>query len=605
VSESRETPEIVNQAYDILLQHRIVEVTRPLGWDPERRVWTFECMASVPYPNRENIPSEVPLLVLIHEAFPLAPVEFYPLCDEVTGFPHQDAESGKLCLREEYLAPRNAKRLVRYTNWAKDWLADAADGTLLKPGDPYELPAFISGSSLPISQPVLFSETEESYEEWKPNIGRFGSVECVFARGIPAIFAVRFHDSNNSVVWESEFSPAISAQGSPIVGKWLILPDIRYARHRPPKTFEEIEKLCSNNDVDFYDILKTAWEIKNRDPEIGLIMVGFPIPKIYGEKPVEIHWQPLLFSNLRAEQKERKRKNKSRKVPIIWRDALRGYFSQDQRLPWGRSTNIAHDRLYARGSYSSLTQSARIVVFGCGALGSLVSELLVRGGVGVLDLFDRDIVQIGNLCRHTLDGSHLGLNKAKSLAMRLSNTNPLSSITGYPFEIPLSSSSLQYAKDAISKADLFIDCTTSESAFEWLDHFAATENKRLVSMFFNFHAELLTLCISGSETSCGEVFQDLLACVKNDQLPIASTEYLYQPTKEEQIMEGTGCWHPTFPALNAHIQMLAATAVDIINAHIEQGERKGLAVLIRRNTLSGGKIQPGPLVEVIWTKQYP
>jgi len=189
--------------------------------------------------------------------------------------------------------------------------------------------------------------------------------------------------------------------------------------------------------------------------------------------------------------------------------------------------------------------------------------------------------------------------------MRLSNTNPLSSITGYPFEIPLSSSSLQYAKDAISKADLFIDCTTSESAFEWLDHFAATENKRLVSMFFNFHAELLTLCISGSETSCGEVFQDLLACVKNDQLPIASTEYLYQPTKEEQIMEGTGCWHPTFPALNAHIQMLAATAVDIINAHIEQGERKGLAVLIRRNTLSGGKIQPGPLVEVIWTKQYP
>lgn len=601
--ENRESPEAIDQAYDILLQHRIVEITRHLDWDPERKGWTFECAASVPYPNQENIPREVPLLVLVREAFPLTPVEFYPLCDEVSGFPHQEATSNKLCLEEEYLAPRTVERLVCYVNWAKDWLVDATNGTLLKPGDPYELPAFASGDSLPISKPLLFNETEESYGRWKQHIGESGFVECVPGSGISALYAVRFHDGNKSVVWESHFSSTVLTKGITVIGRWFILPQICCVRHCPPRTFGEIRKLCSGSSVDFYDLLKSAWESGNRDPKIGLILVGFPIPKFCGEKPVEIHWQPLLFPNLSAEQRERKKKGKSRKSTVAWRDAQKGRFSADKGLPWGLSTNIAHNRLYARGSHSLALQSVRLAIFGCGALGSVVAELLVRGGITVLDLFDRDVVQIGNLCRHTLDGSHLWFYKAKALAVRLSGTNPLANINGFPLEIPLTSLSPQDAKDAVSKADLLIDCTTSEAAFEWLDHLAMTESKRLITVFLSFQVELLTLCISGAMTSCGEVFQDFLACVRDGQLPVTPEEYLYQPSKQEQVIPGAGCWHPTFPALNAHIHQLAASAVDVINRYYQQEEQKGLAVLIRRNTLA--EFHPGPLVEVVWMKQYP
>ncbi|MFX0200558.1 MAG: ThiF family adenylyltransferase [Candidatus Hodarchaeota archaeon] len=604
-----EIPKPVLDAYDLLLQHRIVEIRQPLRCNSKGPGWIFECAISVPYPNRAKIPHVIPLRVFIHEAFPLAPVDFYPGCEEVTGFPHQDAESGKICLPQEHLAPRNTKRLVHYVNWVKEWLGDAAQGTLLKPGDPYELPDFsrkLLSRRLPTDRPVLFNETSKSLEKWKTKIGEFGVVEFLMSDCIPAIFAVRFRDRNNKIIHESGFSPKVLEKGGNIVGRWLILPDIHFRRHRPPQTYGEITELCLTNDLNFYEVLKQAWETDNRALEIGLILVGFPIPNKFDEQPAEIHWQPLLFDNLRAELKNRKGGKKPRKRGKIWSSLTsKRYFKPSEQLPWGKASNVTHDRMYARGSYSPLLLSTRIALFGCGALGSLIAELLARSGVKVLDLFDFENIEIGNFCRHTLDGTYLGLNKALSLGRRLTTANPLSNISAYPVRIPLISSSQKEAHRAIHSADLIIDCTTSESAFDWLDHYSISEKKRMVSLFFDFHAELLTMFVSGSVSSCGEIFRDILFLSSKGRLPISSEKYFYQPTEEEQIIEGAGCWHPTFPALNGHIQILAAIAVDIINANIESGGKKGLAAIIRRNSIRDQEIHPGALVETVWTKKYP
>ncbi|MGA1707167.1 MAG: HesA/MoeB/ThiF family protein, partial [Phycisphaerales bacterium] len=45
---------------------------------------------------------------------------------------------------------------------------------------------------------------------------------------------------------------------------------------------------------------------------------------------------------------------------------------------------------------------ASVVVIGCGALGSVAAELLLRAGVGRLDLVDRDVVEETNLQRQFL-----------------------------------------------------------------------------------------------------------------------------------------------------------------------------------------------------------
>src|SRR4051794_16860492 len=46
--------------------------------------------------------------------------------------------------------------------------------------------------------------------------------------------------------------------------------------------------------------------------------------------------------------------------------------------------------------------AARVLVVGCGALGTVVCEQLVRAGIGFLRIVDRDIVELTNLQRQTL-----------------------------------------------------------------------------------------------------------------------------------------------------------------------------------------------------------
>lgn len=614
ISDQDEIPHIVIEAYNSLLQHRIVEITEPIHENLNENAtgWIFECVVKVTYPNPEEVPCEVPLRVLIPEVFPRETVEVVSLSNKVSGFPHQEAESRKLCFPAERLAPRDAQRLVCYIKWAIEWLEDAANGTLLKSGDPYELPDFRHKLLNSRFAPLIFEESSDSYEKWEPHIGQFGHVECFRGAEIPAIFAVRFCDEGGSLIRESKFSAAVLKRDAKIDGKWIIVPDLRCERHRPPQTYQEIAELCLKNNLNFYAILKEAWNLKNSH-KFGILLIGFPIPKIVGEPPTEIHWQPLLFKNAEQHLKgfnvpgaKQRSKGQSQTPRKIWERLINnGNFSASRQLPWGIVENVAHERLYARGAYPPKVQSTSIAFFGCGALGSSVAELLARGGVNQLNLFDPDLTNFGNLCRHTLDGSSVSVNKAKALAARLSRANPLSTVKGYPVRIPLNSRSDETIHRMLAEADVFVDCTTSQAAFDWLNQCAVENNKRLISLFFSFHAELLTICISGDSTSCGDIFKDLTCSIENEKTPLDSEVYFRDPSKGEQIIEGAGCWHPTFPARNAHVQILAAHAVDILSYSIDSKQKIGLAAIVKRQSVAQNGVQPGPLVEVVWVKEYP
>ena len=606
-----EFTDIVVEAYNRLLRQRIVEITLPIrvNLSEGETGWEFECIAKVPYPNTGKVPKEVILRVLIPETFPMEPVEFYP--ENVNAFPHQDAESRKLCLPEEALAPLDASRLVCYVKWAIEWLEDAANERLLQLNEPYELPDFsrkLLKTPLPTNVPFIFEESLTSYGKWESRLGTYGGVECFWGSGIPAIFAVRFFDKDSLLIRESEFTSNVLRQEGEIKGNWLLVPDIRYERHRPPQTYEEMDTLCSRNGLDFYTLLKETWNLKN-SYKFGILLIGFPIPEKVGAPFTEIHWQPLLFQNFngfRSQKQKPRLKGPARKPRQIWQKLKEnGCFSPSQQLPWGKVENVARDRLYARGAYPSKVQATPIAVFGCGALGGSIAELLARGGVHQMSLVDSDTIKFGNLCRHTLDGSSVGVNKARALAETLSRANPLSKIKGYFDSVPLDSQSDEALRQAIMDADIFIDCTTSESAFQWLDQYAVEHGKRLISLFFNFHAELLTLCISGESRSCRDIFKDLNYAVEQKYTPIDPEVYFYHPSKDEQIIEGAGCWHPSFPAVNAHVQILAAHAVDIISHSIATKQETGIAAILKRkNFTTQNGDQPAVCVEKVWGKEY-
>src|SRR5438552_15804375 len=60
---------------------------------------------------------------------------------------------------------------------------------------------------------------------------------------------------------------------------------------------------------------------------------------------------------------------------------------------------------------------SRVLLVGCGALGTVIAEQLVRGGIGFVRICDRDLVELTNLQRQVLfDQSDVSSQSPKAVA---------------------------------------------------------------------------------------------------------------------------------------------------------------------------------------------
>ncbi len=91
--------------------------------------------------------------------------------------------------------------------------------------------------------------------------------------------------------------------------------------------------------------------------------------------------------------------------------------------------------IHGRDGNADLTmlRTSRVVMVGCGSLGSPIARLLAQAGVGEIDLVDPDQVELENISRHVLGASTYRQNKAAALAQRLQRDFPHSRATGHPF----------------------------------------------------------------------------------------------------------------------------------------------------------------------------
>ncbi len=102
-------------------------------------------------------------------------------------------------------------------------------------------------------------------------------------------------------------------------------------------------------------------------------------------------------------------------------------------------------------------QRSRVLVVGCGALGSVLAETVVRAGVGSVRLVDRDFVELSNLQRQVLydeDDVAAQLPKSVAAARKLARINsdvtidPVVAAVDYP-----------HILDLAAGADLILDGT--------------------------------------------------------------------------------------------------------------------------------------------------
>lgn len=118
---------------------------------------------------------------------------------------------------------------------------------------------------------------------------------------------------------------------------------------------------------------------------------------------------------------------------------------------------------------------AKVTVIGCGALGTVSAEMLVRAGVGQVTIIDRDFVEVSNLQRQSLfteEDAKLTVPKAVAAQRVLSQVNSAVEIQGLVEDL-----TFENIDRLCSGAEVIVDGTDSFEVRFLINDFAVRENR--------------------------------------------------------------------------------------------------------------------------------
>jgi adenylyltransferase/sulfurtransferase len=188
---------------------------------------------------------------------------------------------------------------------------------------------------------------------------------------------------------------------------------------------------------------------------------------------------------------------------------------------------------------------SRILICGCGALGSVIANTLTRAGVGYLRIVDRDFLELNNLQRQVLyDEADVasGLPKAIAAASKLRQIN--SQITIEPLVTDVDYTNVEQLTDGI---DVIVDGTDN---FETRMLVNDVSLARKIPWVYGgcLGAEGQTMTIIPGETAC-------LRCLMSDTPPPGTT-----PTCDTAGILG--------PIINVIASLQAAEAIKIASGNL-------------------------------------
>lgn len=104
-----------------------------------------------------------------------------------------------------------------------------------------------------------------------------------------------------------------------------------------------------------------------------------------------------------------------------------------------------------------ILNNKKVLLFGCGGVGSFVLEALARAGVGTIDLVDKDVVDITNINRQLI-ATHdtIGKDKVQVAKERIISINPNARVNTYKIFFDENTSEIDF-----SKYDYIIDAIDS------------------------------------------------------------------------------------------------------------------------------------------------
>lgn len=158
------------------------------------------------------------------------------------------------------------------------------------------------------------------------------------------------------------------------------------------------------------------------------------------------------------------------------------------------------------------------------------------------------------------------------------------------------------ADAALKETDVFIDCTASASQFAYWSHRGREEGRRVIRMYVNAYARMLTIVASGKHAAAALVEQEFCAEIAAGGLPFEPDEH--SPAAEE-VVPGAGCWASTFPARGSDIAALVAAAIPLLKTLIRQPyPSRGEVLVLRRRDADSITLKEPNVIELAWRRAY-
>ncbi len=140
------------------------------------------------------------------------------------------------------------------------------------------------------------------------------------------------------------------------------------------------KKVLAKNVSSSYPALKRRISKRFEGGAVPL-QIGYKIPN------GELHWQCSML-------KIGSFPIGTEKIDQKWQ----GYFL-NQNPVWGITKNCSYDYFFGRGRMADSIIRGNVLIIGIGAIGSMVANILTRGGCTDIDIIDFDVKEPGNVCR--------------------------------------------------------------------------------------------------------------------------------------------------------------------------------------------------------------
>lgn len=199
-----------------------------------------------------------------------------------------------------------------------------------------------------------------------------------------------------------------------------------------------------------------------------------------------------------------------------------GFRKQHYSLKFRQANTIHPLKLYSLNHINPQTIFRRVdgfavetmltkkcLLLGCGSLGSVVAEELIKSGIGNLTIIDNDTLKTGNVCRHRLGLNYLGQNKAEAIKLELLRKNPFAKIQTLaldPLNIP------NGFQREVENSDLIISCFGNDSTELFINQICRRAKKTALYCRSHLEGRLgeIFLAREGAENACFSCAADYL-----------------------------------------------------------------------------------------------